>query len=118
MIAFLASIGRVFSPLAAVIPWLGPRSGLVLAIAAGLGVSALWAYTEHRQAVAEARENAVAVRDAYWKDKIEQANERAEREAEAAARAGDDVPPAPERPDDLARLCEQDNLCRRGADEG
>jgi hypothetical protein len=109
MITFLARIGQALSPLAALVPWLGPRSGLVLAVVAALGVAGLWAYTEHRQALSEA----VASRDAYWKEKIEKANDEAEREAEEARREGENVPPTPERPDDLARLCQADNLCRR-----
>jgi len=108
MITFLASIGRVFSPLAALVPWLGPRSGMILAVVAALAVAGAWAYTEHREALSEA----VSSRDAYWEAQIEKANERHERDIEDARQAAESTPPIPDTPDALERLCEQSPTCR------
>lgn len=108
MIRVLASIGRLLAPLAGVVPWLGPRSGLILALLAAIGIAGAWAYTEHREALSEA----VASRDAHWQKKIRKANERHERDIEEASDAAESTPPIPDTPDWAERLCKQSPTCR------
>jgi hypothetical protein len=105
----VARIGAALWPLIKwLVPWLGPRSGLSLAIMGTAGVLFIWAYTEHREAVSEA----VAARDAHWQEQIRKANERHDRAIEEAREAADSTPPIPDSPDWAERLCQQSPTCR------
>jgi len=107
----ISTIGAAVWPLIKwVVPWLGPRSGLSFAIMGAFAVASIWVYAEHREAVSEAEARV----DARWEQSLDRLRKQHDREIARAMEAGDSLPPVPDKPDALERMCVQDRNCRAG----
>lgn len=109
----LATIGAAVWPLLKwLVPWAGPRFNVILAVVVAVGGFFLWDHVSDQREINAAVRKAEARVNAEWRQSLDAERKQHDREVARAREAADSIPPTPERPDDLERLCRSDPACR------